>query len=233
MSDFDEEEQFGDDEEYIVEFDDDDELEVDEDLVGVDDEPEPAAEEPERDTIMDTLISKFNPKTGPARRLLYDLREVMANKPEELGFSTQPKGTDIFNWEVRIFGFEKDSPMYADLQKYKSMTGRDYVEMCVTFPPDYPDNPPFVRVVQPRFQFHTGRVTVGGSLCTDVLTRDGWRPIYNITSLMVNIFSEIMDGKPRIDFNQNAPYSLQEAKNAFQRVARDHGWKIGTWLPSQ
>lgn len=229
MSDFNEEEQF--DEEYIIE-DNDDEFEIDENLVGVVDEPEPE-EEPERDTTMDELICKFNPKTGPARRLLYDLREVMKSNPQELGFSTQPKGSDLFNWEVRVFGFEKGTPMWNDLQEYKKKTGRDYVEMCVTFPPDYPENPPFVRVVQPRFQFHTGRVTVGGSLCTDVLTKDGFRPIYDITSLLVNICSEIMDGKPRIDFTKPVPYSLQEAREAFQRVARDHGWRISSWLPDK
>jgi ubiquitin-conjugating enzyme E2 Q len=134
---------------------------------------------------------------------------------------------------VRVFGFDKKSPMYQDILRYKKATGRDYVEMQVSFPPDYPMLPPFVRVVQPRFMFHTGRVTVGGSLCTDILTLAGWNPMYAIQSLMIAIFSEILNGNPRIDFGLNEPYSLQEATAAYRRVASDHGWKVSEWLPDK
>ena len=219
-------------EEIVIVDDDDGDIIIDEDMD--DDQPENSpSPEPEEDNTLQNLIAKFNPQTGAARRLIYDLKEMMHSNPDELGFSTQPKGTDIFNWEVRIFGFEKGTPMFDDLARYKKETGRGYVEMCVTFPPDYPNNPPFVRVVQPRFMFHTGRVTVGGSLCTDILTLESWNPLYDIQGLMVNIFSEIMNGKPRIDFQNKFPYSLQEARAAYQRVANDHGWKTSKWLPDK
>ena len=92
--------------------------------------------------------------------------------------------------------------------------------------------PPFVRVIQPRFQFHTGRVTIGGSLCTDVLTLENWNCLYEIEHLLVNIISEMMISNPRIDFSQNTPYSMQEAISAYQRVASDHKWKYSTWMPN-
>jgi len=41
---------------------------------------------------------------------------------------------------------------------------------------DYPVDPPFVRVVRPRFAFHSGHVTIGGSICMELLTRSGWSP---------------------------------------------------------
>jgi hypothetical protein len=31
-----------------------------------------------------------------------------------------------------------------------------------------------VRVIRPRFAFHTGHVTVGGSICIELLTSSGW-----------------------------------------------------------
>jgi ubiquitin-conjugating enzyme E2 Q len=222
-----EEEDFG--EEVVIECGDGD-IEFD-----LDPEPVRAAPPPkkEEDTVLQGLIGRFNPKTGPARRLLYDLREMMKSNPKELGFSTEPCGNDIFNWKVQVFGFEKGTPMFEDLGQYKKKTGRDYVEMQVTFPPEYPNCPPFVRVIQPRFQFHTGRVTVGGSLCTDILTLESWNPLYDIQGLMVAIFSEILNGNPRIDFGQPQPYSLQEAKKAYLRVARDHGWRTSGWLPDK
>ena len=224
-----EEESFG--EEVVIDADDDGDIIIEDD--GEDDEPAPSSPEEPEDTTLQDLTRKFNPQTGAARRLIYDLKEMIQSNPDQLGFSTMPKGTDIFNWEVRVFGFEKGTPMFDDLIRYQKETGRGYVEMCVTFPPEYPNLPPFVRVVQPRFMFHTGRVTIGGSLCTNILTLDGWNPLYDIQSLMVNIFSEIMNGKPRIDFANKLPYSLHEAREAYKRVASDHGWKTSTWLPDK
>jgi ubiquitin-conjugating enzyme E2 Q len=123
--------------------------------------------------------------------------------------------------------------MHSDLQVYKKKTGRDWVDLVVTFHPDYPNFPPFVRVVRPRFTFHTGRVTVGGSLCTDVLTMRSWNPMYDIVGLMVNIFSEITNGGPRIDFRDDREYSLREARDAFERVAGEHGWRTSGWVPDK
>jgi ubiquitin-conjugating enzyme E2 Q len=222
-----EEEDFG--EEVVIEGGDDDiEFDMDDAPIAVA-APPPKAEDGE----LQTLIARFNPKTGPARRLLYDLQEMNKSDPKVLGFSTEPCGNDIFSWQVKLFGFEKGSEMSKDLVKYKKSTGRDYVEVQVTFPPDYPNSPPFVRVVQPRFAFHTGRVTIGGSLCTDILTLESWNPMYDIQGLMVAVFSEIMNGNPRIDFGQPQPYSLQEAKQAYMRVAHDHGWRTSQWLPDR
>jgi ubiquitin-conjugating enzyme E2 Q len=223
-----EEEDFGD--EVIIECDGEDVV-LDE---GFDLPPlPPAPEKPPEDTITPSLRARFNPSSGAAMRLIKDLKEMMQSNSKELGFSCEPIGNDIFNWGVKVFGFDKGSEMHKDLQRYKVQTGRDWVDMLVTFHPDYPNYPPFVRVVQPRFMFHTGRVTVGGSLCTDILTMESWNPMYDIVGLMVNIFSEIMNGGPRIDFSNPRPYSLQEAREAFERVASQHHWKTSGWGPTK
>jgi hypothetical protein len=59
-----------------------------------------------------------------------------------------------------------------DMKKAK----REFVKMELTFPKDYPFSPPFIRVIEPRFKFHTGHVTIGGSICHEILTRSGWTP---------------------------------------------------------
>ena len=41
-------------------------------------------------------------------------------------------------------------------------------EMLFTI--NFPVSPPFLRVVYPRFQQYTGHITVGGSICTPILT---------------------------------------------------------------
>ena len=48
--------------------------------------------------------------------------------------------------------------------------------MEMSFPEDYPMAPPFVRVIRPKFRFLTGHVTIGGSICMQVLTKSGWSP---------------------------------------------------------
>ena len=204
------------------------EKEEEEDIIIVhyeeEDEKEEEEEEEEEEIIEGTYVMQ---------RLRRDYLEMKRSKGEDLGFSAFLKKKDLFRWEIRVFGFEKESGMYHDLQRYKELKGRDYVEMSVRFPPKYPLEPPFIRVVQPRFVAHTGRVTAGGSLCMDVLTLTpgGWSPAYNIKTLMINVISEILNRDPRIDFDNLQPYTLSEAKSSYQYVAGLHGWEISKWLP--
>lgn len=92
------------------------------------------------------------------------------------------------------------------------------------FSDSYPHDPPFVRVVFPRFAFRTGHVTVGGSICIESLTPTGWSSARSLESYFVEVISLINAGNARLDLNNMQPYTLHEAKDAFNRVARDHGW---------
>jgi len=82
------------------------------------------------------------------------------------------------------------------------------------FPKDYPMNPPFVRVIRPRFKFltgsysnmlvlsilytlacayknlsaSTGHITIGGSICMQMLTRSGWSPSNDIEVCTYNTY---------------------------------------------
>lgn len=216
-----------------------DEVILDDDCSGCDDiviasEDEyipPEEEKPKVDEDFENLKKKYNPSNAAQLRLLKDLREIQKADPKDMLFVAEPINGEISSWEVRINKFDPKDEIANDIKRYKKMTGKDYIKMHVSFPPDYPMHPPFVRVVEPRFQFHTGRVTVGGSLCTDVLTMESWNPMYDIQSLILNIISVMLDAKPKIDFNNMTPYSLEEAKNAYIRVASDHGWKTNTWMP--
>jgi ubiquitin-conjugating enzyme E2 Q len=94
----------------------------------------------------------------------------------------------------------------------------------VIFSDSYPHDPPFIRVVFPRFAFRTGHVTIGGSICIESLTPSGWSSARSLESYFIEVISLINSGDARLDLNNLMPYSLQEAKDAFNRVARDHGW---------
>ena len=49
--------------------------------------------------------------------------------------------------------------------------GIEFIKLAITFPKGYPFDPPFIRVVEPRFAFHSGHVTIGGSICAEYLCR--------------------------------------------------------------
>ncbi len=73
------------------------------------------------------------------------------------------------------------------------------LEYEVIFPENYPLNPFFIRVVQPRFAFHTGHVTIGGSICMESLTPTGWVSIRSLESMLVEIISLLNAGNARLD----------------------------------
>ena len=117
--------------------------------------------------------------------------------------------------------------IFNDLEKYKSLyKGRARVVMEINFPDDYPDHPPFVRVIRPRFKQHSGHVTIGGSICTEILTPSAWRNIAP-NQLILILHNLLIDGGARVDFESpfvTNDYTFYEAEEAFKRVARDHGW---------
>ena len=97
----------------------------------------------------------------------------------------------------------------------------------VTFPENFPFEPPFIRVVKPKFAFRTGHVTIGGSICMESITPAGWSSARSIEGIFMEIISIILakESNARLDRAQKGMvYSFHEAKAAFERVARDHGW---------
>lgn len=116
--------------------------------------------------------------------------------------------------------------LFEDLEKDSARNNRSpCIEFEFTFPLAYPSQPPFVRVIRPRFQFHTGHITIGGSICHESLTNQGWEQNTTIECLLHTLQQLMIDGKARVDFGSVHPYSFAEAKEAFDRVANDHGWK--------
>lgn len=69
----------------------------------------------------------------------------------------------MFLWDVELGDFPKGSLLQKDLVSYAKKMGRKaVVELEMKFPKDYPMNPPFVRILRPRFQFLTGTVHLEG-----------------------------------------------------------------------
>ncbi|XP_060583786.1 ubiquitin-conjugating enzyme E2 Q2-like [Ruditapes philippinarum] len=169
----------------------------------------------------------FGGKTNPTafQRLVKDLKN-MKKEAHKFGIEGTPRGDNLFIWDVKLTGFSADTTLGKDIKKWAENHKREpvvYLEM--QFPGDYPMAPPFVRVTRPRFKFLTGHVTIGGSICMEMLTKSGWTPTNDIESILVQIRSEIMsDPNTRLDSNPDREYGEAEARDAFNRMVNRYGW---------
>lgn len=136
----------------------------------------------------------------------------------------------LYRWSVRLFNFDKTLPISKDMEKYSY----DGIQLEILFGPNYPMIPPFIRVVKPRFvpfmEGGGGHVTAGGSICSTLLTNEGWLPTYSIETVLMHVFLDISstDPNPARLIANNSSYSLREAVDAFQRVASKYGWTINS-----
>lgn len=153
------------------------------------------------------------------KRLLTELKKVKKIDGDDLEFDVDDM--NIMKWLVKIKNIDPESPLHKDLQKI----GMNGIEMELTFPDNYPMLPPFVRVLRPRFQFRSGHITSGGSLCLKLLSASNWSPAYSIENLMIHIKSLVLEGEGRVDMkNWSKTYGLSEAREAYNRMLRSHGW---------
>lgn len=164
-------------------------------------------------------------------RLLRDLKEIKdATDNSLLGFEADPVidsrtgKANLYHWEIKLSGFDGD--LASDMKAQAKSSGKDYVSLEMRFSADYPFTPPFVRVVRPRFRAMTGHVTIGGSVCMELLTRSGWQSTNSIESVLIQIRAEMTGGGARLDGSGGGEYSESEAWSAFYRAAGNHGWDV-------
>ena len=129
-------------------------------------------------------------------------------------------------WDVKVFGFDKDgdaqeAALAGDMARLR---GEKAIVLRVVFPSMYPAQPPYLRVIRPRFQFRTGHVTVGGSICIESLTQSGWSMSMTFESVILTVRQNMIAGGGRLDLHNRADYDAREAKVAFDRLKRVHGW---------
>ena len=193
-------------------------------------------EEEDKKTGMDLLTDKEKKiigsgSKGGTKRLQAEFLKFkkMENKGEckEYGIRVElTEAESLYKWYCYLSNFpdDKDCNLKKDLAKYKKTYGIDEIKMLCVFPSDYPFSPPFIRVLTPRFQFMTGRVTIGGSICFELLTPSGWMASYDMEAVLIQVRQEIIDGNPKLDFANTAEYSEYEAKAAFDRMVAKYGW---------
>ncbi|CAH1780089.1 unnamed protein product, partial [Owenia fusiformis] len=115
---------------------------------------------------------------------------------------------------------------FKDLTEYARKFKREAsIHLEMKFPASYPMEPPFIRVLRPKFKFLTGHVTIGGSICMELLTRSGWMPTNDIEGILVQVRSEIMsDANTRLELSNDKCYDETEARSSFERLVQKYGW---------
>jgi len=168
--------------------------------------------------------------------LISDLKNLYRENTKRHGFEAIPKVDEtsglenLYEWEVRLFDFEGN--LAKDLKEYQKKSGKGYITINMKFSKDYPAKPPFIRIVEPRFQFRTAHVTLGGAVCMEVLTLTGWKPILDVLSVILMLRAEIgaPDANARLalenDQYSGFAYNEQQAWEAFYRAAGNHGWDV-------
>ncbi len=155
------------------------------------------------------------------KRLLKEIQHSQNPEVAQLGMKFIINEENMYQWNVRLFNFDSNSDLYKDLHS----VNMDSIEMQIIFEQQYPIKPPFIRIVKPIFKYRTGHITMGGSICMELLTNQGWSPAYSIETVMIQIKSIIIENG-RIDKSKLAnSYSLDEAKDSFKRMLITHNWK--------
>lgn len=182
-----------------------------------------------------SMTTKFEVPTTKAiqKQLMRVLKTQMNTHEKERGWRlevTKMERLDV--WEVHMLHFDKNLPLNKDLEEH-DLEG---IVMNFTFPADYPTSPPFARVVSPRLlRFMDGgggHVEAGGAICVELLTSSGWDPKFTMEGIFQIAHALLSTTEPpaRLANNWDVPYTMQEAKDAFVRVAATHNWKVNSRL---
>ncbi|KAF0644987.1 hypothetical protein FPSE5266_09864 [Fusarium pseudograminearum] len=168
-----------------------------------------------------------------------DLQQIQSNTNiAMLGWYIDFEKLDnLFHWIVELHSFDMNLALAQDMVRY----GCSSIVLEVRFGASFPISPPFVRVIRPRFvpfaQGGGGHVTMGGSICSELLTNSGWSPALSLEKVFLEVRMNLCEKDPPARIEQSAgvrraqngshmDYGMFEAVDAYRRAATAHGWQI-------
>uniref|UniRef100_U5EZP1 Putative ubiquitin-conjugating enzyme e2 q n=1 Tax=Corethrella appendiculata TaxID=1370023 RepID=U5EZP1_9DIPT len=160
-------------------------------------------------------------------RLMKELRDIYRSDSFKSNmYSIELVNDSIYEWNIRLMSVDPDSPLHNDLVLLKEKEGKDSILLNIMFKETYPFEPPFVRVVHPIIS--GGYVLVGGAICMELLTKQGWSSAYTVEAVIMQIAATLVKGKARIQFGATkGQYSLARAQQSFKSLVQIHeknGW---------
>ena len=165
------------------------------------------------------------------QRRLQEALKVQDREPlQDLGwYIDKDLINNMYQWIVELHSFNPELPLAKDLKKAKLTS----IVLELRFPSDFPNSPPFVRIIRPRMlpwrMGGGGHVTAGGAMCMELLTNSGWTPATSIENLLVQVHMALSNPEPvpaRLENGSQHEYSVTEAVDAYKRVCNLHEWRI-------
>uniref|UniRef100_A0A1A9WMA1 UBIQUITIN_CONJUGAT_2 domain-containing protein n=2 Tax=Glossina TaxID=7393 RepID=A0A1A9WMA1_9MUSC len=159
-------------------------------------------------------------------RLMKELRDIYRSDSFKSNmYSIELVNDSIYEWNIRLKSVDPDSPLHNDLIMLKEKEGKDSILLNIIFKETYPFEPPFVRVVHPIIS--GGYVLVGGAICMELLTKQGWSSAYTVEAVIMQIAATLVKGKARIQFGatkalSQGQYSLARAQQSFKSLVQIH-----------
>nr|CAI5859809.1 unnamed protein product [Callosobruchus analis] len=126
----------------------------------------------------------------------------------------------LYEWNVRLMSVDPDSPLSHDLAVLKEKEGKDAILLNMLFKDTYPFEPPFVRVVHPIIS--GGYVLVGGAICMELLTKQGWSSAYTVEAVIMQISATLVKGAAKVCSQHGGQYSLARAQQSFKSLVQIH-----------
>lgn len=166
--------------------------------------------------------------------LLHGLRALHRDMPHE--FKMNVEKLSVWGVTIPSIAYKESFPtLFEELEEHKLVhqTTDSGIALELQFPYTFPTDPPMVRVLRPRFQYMTGHVTIGGSLCAQFLTSSGWTSKMPMDLLLLSVRNLFIDGKAQVAIHPSMhhpmprlDYTNEEAVVAFKRAVETHGWGV-------
>ena len=167
------------------------------------------------------VISKHT-NSKASNRLMKEFQLMKSNT--SLGFSFELQEDNLYKWLIKLDRSKFEDSNSLLVQDMKRLNVQE-IKLEMLFEDNFPYSPPFLRVISPIFKPQSGHITISGSICMELLCTGHWSPATSIESLIIQIKVLILEGEGRLDESKlNLTYSLKDAKEAFIRVAKSHGW---------
>ncbi|KAG8276444.1 Ubiquitin-conjugating enzyme [Homalodisca vitripennis] len=184
----------------------------------------------------DYLKGQVSGSVQATDRLMKELRDIYRSDTFKKGmYSIELVSDSLYEWNIRLMSVDPDSPLHNDLVMLKEKEGKDSILLNMLFKETYPFEPPFVRVVHPIIS--GGYVLMGGAICMELLTKQGWSSAYTVEAVIMQIAATLVKGKARIQFgaakvvtqvnSAQGQYSLARAQQSFKSLVQIHeknGW---------
>ncbi|KAI0560054.1 Ubiquitin-conjugating enzyme [Gracilaria domingensis] len=168
----------------------------------------------------------FAPTRIATTTLMKQLSILQGMETRRDGFTAQPVADDLYRWNVMLyFDNVSDCEIAEDL---KCLPDYDGIQLELRFPGDYPNVPPFVRVVSPYVV--GGHVASHGGICMELLTTSGWAPVYSLDLVCIQIRAQLIHGNARIHRRSHKSYvhayTYEGALSDHRNIVRVHRWHV-------